>query len=263
MATYVPAKRAAEYIDYVGLPSQFNTKVFQSNPTLAAGDVKISKDGGAFANLTNLPTVTPAGGKAVKFVLTSTETDCDQCVVLFSDGTGSEWCDVMVPLQFSAQQVDELLAPTTAGRKLDVSAGGCAGIDLANVEGQSTTLALSGTTVAAVSGAVGSVTGNVGGNVIGSVGSVVGLKKNTARPAFPFLMRSSSDHVTPVEGLTVQARRLIDNGTWADCANAVVEKGSGAYVIDLAASDLDGNNILFRFSAAGADPCFVTVATST
>jgi len=55
--------------------------------------------------------------------------------------------------------------PTTAARTLDVSAGGEAGIDLANVGSPTTTLNLSGTTVAAVSGAVGSVTGAVTANV--------------------------------------------------------------------------------------------------
>lgn len=54
------------------------------------------------------------------------------------------------------------LMPTTAARTLDVSATGGAGIDLANVESPTTTLNLSGTTVAAVSGAVGSVTGAAG-----------------------------------------------------------------------------------------------------
>ena len=76
---------------------------------------------------------------------------------------------------------DSSLKPTTAGRTLDVTAGGEAGIDWANVGSPTTTVNLSGTTistsqvVASVSGAVGSVTGNVGGNVTGSVGSVVGL----------------------------------------------------------------------------------------
>ena len=70
------------------------------------------------------------------------------------------------------------LKPTTAGRTLDVSSGGEAGIDLANVGSPTATLNLSGTTistsqvVASVSGAVGSVTGDVGGNVVGSVASV-------------------------------------------------------------------------------------------
>lgn len=74
-----------------------------------------------------------------------------------------------------------LLAPTTAGRTLDVSAGGEAGIDWANVGSPTTAVNLSATNidvdqvVASVSGAVGSVTGAVGsvtGNVGGSVASV-------------------------------------------------------------------------------------------
>ena len=70
------------------------------------------------------------------------------------------------------------LRPTTAGRTLDVSAGGEAGLDWANIGSPTTSVALSGTTVsssqvaASVTGAVGSVTGNVGGNVVGSVASV-------------------------------------------------------------------------------------------
>jgi len=71
-----------------------------------------------------------------------------------------------------------LLRPTTAGRKLDVSTGGEAGVDWANVGSPTTTVNLSGTTVSAVSGAVGSVTGNVGGNVTGSVGSLGTTAKN-------------------------------------------------------------------------------------
>lgn len=77
------------------------------------------------------------------------------------------------------------LRPTTAGRTLDVSASGEAGVDWANVGSPTTTLALTGTTIStsqvaasvtgavgSVTGAVGSVTGNVGGNVVGSVASV-------------------------------------------------------------------------------------------
>lgn len=43
--------------------------------------------------------------------------------------------------------VSSRLAPTTAGRTLDVTTGGCAGIDWANVEAPTTTVGLSGTTV--------------------------------------------------------------------------------------------------------------------
>jgi hypothetical protein len=70
------------------------------------------------------------------------------------------------------------LMPTTVARTLDVSAGGEAGIDWANIGSPTTAVNLSATNidvdqvVASVSGAVGSVTGNVGGNVAGSVASV-------------------------------------------------------------------------------------------
>lgn len=84
--------------------------------------------------------------------------------------------------------------PTVAGRTLDVTSGGAAGIDWANIENPTTAVNLSATNIDAdqvvasvtgavgsvtgavgsVTGAVGSVTGNVGGNVVGTVGSVVG-----------------------------------------------------------------------------------------
>jgi hypothetical protein len=72
------------------------------------------------------------------------------------------------------------LRPTTAGRTLDVSTGGEAGVDWANVGSPTTALNLSATNidvdqvVASVSGAAGSVTGAVG-SVTGAVGSVTGL----------------------------------------------------------------------------------------
>lgn len=67
------------------------------------------------------------------------------------------------------------LRPTTAGRTLDVSATGEAGVDWANIGGPTTANVLSNTTISAVTNAVGSVTGNVGGNLLGSVsGSVAG-----------------------------------------------------------------------------------------
>lgn len=77
------------------------------------------------------------------------------------------------------------LRPTTAARTLDVSAGGEAGVDWANIGSPTTVVNLSATNidvdqvVASVSGAVGSVTGNVGGNVLGSVASVTDLTTTT------------------------------------------------------------------------------------
>ena len=59
------------------------------------------------------------------------------------------------------------LYPTTAGRTLDVSTGGEAGLDWANVGSPTTTVGLSGTTISTSQGIA-----SVSGNVTGSVGSV-------------------------------------------------------------------------------------------
>lgn len=216
------------------------------------------------------------------------------------------------------------LRPTTAGRTLDVSAGGEAGLDWANIGSPTTAQNLSSTNigvdqvVASVSGAVGSVTGAVGsvtGNVGGSVDSVVDpvtvgtnndktdyvlsaagvtavqsglatasalgtvdtvvdaiklktdnlpsvVKKNTALPAFMFLMVDSADHVTGATGLTVTATRSLDGAAFGACANAVAEISGGVYSIDLADTDLNGDTVTLRFTATGADARVIHIVTN-
>lgn len=107
MTTYIPPKKGAELIFYVGLVSQ-STGQFQANPTLAAGDWKVSKDGGAFGNLATLPAVTPASGRAVKVTLSTTEMDADNVMVQGVDAAGDEWDEVMVNIQTSVRQIDDL-----------------------------------------------------------------------------------------------------------------------------------------------------------
>lgn len=96
MVENMPATINATYTFYISLTSQSDTDVFQSNPTLADGDVKISIDGGALNNLTTLPVVTPASSKLVKVELSAAEMNGDQIMVLFSDASGSEWQDALV-----------------------------------------------------------------------------------------------------------------------------------------------------------------------
>ena len=124
MATYVPAKRATELIFYVALRSQANSTIMQVNPTLAAGDVLISKDGGATANLGTLPVVTPAASKNVKVTVSSTEMTADNVMITFSDAAGAEWMDLAINIQTAARQVDDLAYPATSGRSMVVDAAG-------------------------------------------------------------------------------------------------------------------------------------------
>jgi len=152
--------------------------------------------------------------------------------------------------------------------------------------------------VGSVTGAVGSVTGNVGGNVVGTVASVVGnvggnvvgstasianapanfsslnidasgnvytktqIKKNTAVPIFEFKMRLSSDHYSPATGKTVSCQRSIDGGSFSNCNTVTAtEVSNGFYYVPLAASDVNGNVIVFRATATSSDPTEITIYT--
>jgi hypothetical protein len=136
------------------------------------------------------------------------------------------------------------LKPTTAGRTLDVSAGGEAGIDLANVGSPTTTLNLSGTTIKAVTDGVTvsdktgfklasdglaqvtawtvAITGNITGNVTGSVGSISGV-------TFPSNFASLS-----IDANGKVLLQPTQTGVTIPIVTVVQELGSGA----LAANDL-------------------------
>lgn len=139
--------------------------------TPSAGDCKISKDGGAAANVTNLPTaITMGNGAMWDFSLTATEMQAakvmvsvvdsatkaveDQFFIVWTHGnaSGQYQVDFADATAFGLSRLDAAvtsrLAPTVAARTLDVSAGGEAGVDWANVGSPTTANALTGTTIA-------------------------------------------------------------------------------------------------------------------
>ena len=89
-----------------------------------------------------------------------------------------------------------------------------------------------------------------------------GFKKNTAGD-ITFVLRDSSDGRTPVAGETVTAQRSIDGAAFGSCANSVTEIGNGAYIITLAAADLNGDIIILRFTSSGSDDLLITIKTET
>lgn len=140
MATYVPPKKNTAFIMYCGLPSASTSSAFQSNPTLAAGDAKVSIDGGALSNLATLPAVTPASSKMVKISLSTSEMNGDNITLVLSDQTSPpEWADVIINIQTSARQVDDLAFPNTSGRGMDVDASG--GVEVGSFQANAITAA--------------------------------------------------------------------------------------------------------------------------
>jgi hypothetical protein len=218
MATYVPAKRATELIFYMGLVSQ-STGQFQANPTLAAGDVKVSKDGGALANLTTLPAVTPAASKMVKVTISSTEMTADNVTLIFSDAAGAEWDDVIVNIQTAARQIDDLAYPATSGRSMVVDASGLVDANTVKV------------------GPSGSGTAQTAGDVIGDTNDI-----QTRLPAALVSGRMDSS-VGAMAANTLTASAL--------ATDAVTEMQSGlATSAALATVQSDTDNIQTRLPAA-------------
>jgi hypothetical protein len=84
------------------------------------------------------------------------------------------------------------------------------------------------------------------------------LKKNQALAKYQFLMTDSTTH-NPATGKTVTVTRSIDGAAFgASTAGTATEVSNGTYYIDLSASDLNGNVVVLRATAAGCDDLFIT-----
>lgn len=104
--------------------------------------------------------------------------------------------------------------------------------------------------------------GRIYGNIFGSITNVSTSRpvKNVGYDNFMFPMFDSSTK-SPKTGLSVTAERAIDGNPFSPCSNAVAELGSGVYRISLSAGDMNGDKIMFRFTATGADDQLIEVFT--
>ena len=106
----VPIKKGEAAKIYLTVNSQALPGTFQVNPTIAAGDFQLSQDGGAFANPSTLPAVSPAGGCQIEVQLSAVETYADHLGILGSDLAGVEWCDVYVSIYTDTETIGGLAA---------------------------------------------------------------------------------------------------------------------------------------------------------
>jgi hypothetical protein len=102
-APYNPPVKGEDFVLYVALEDMASPGSFKSNPTIASGDFKVSKDGGALANLATLPAVEPASSVMLKILLSSTEMNADSVTVVGIDQTATkEWCDFLLTIPTTA-----------------------------------------------------------------------------------------------------------------------------------------------------------------
>jgi hypothetical protein len=130
--SYNPPIINTEYIFYISLEDNAIPGTFKANPTVADGDFKISLDGGAFENV-NAYSVTPAGGRAVKITLSTTQMNGSNVVMIASDQTSpKEWADFSICIQPAAGDVYPLVSTELADLITTVGVAG-AGLTSANI----------------------------------------------------------------------------------------------------------------------------------
>lgn len=98
-APYNPPVKNEDFKIRISLEDYANPGNFKTNPTLAAGDFKVSIDGGALTNLTTLPTVSPAAGPLVLLELSAAEMNGDVISIVCIDQTSpKEWADFVLSI---------------------------------------------------------------------------------------------------------------------------------------------------------------------
>lgn len=256
--------------------------------SIAQADIQISKAGGAFAQTSASPTTTHDADGWYQCPLTTTDTATVGAltVQIVMAGALPVWHDFMV---LPANVYDSLMGtdlldvsvaqwlgtaaatPTVAGvPEVDVThwigtaaatptVAGVPEVDATHWNGTAVaTPATNG--YPAVTIKVGTGTGEINLSS-GAVPTKGNIRKNTALAAFAFMMTDSTGHA-PATGKTVTVTRSIDGGAFgAGTLSAVTEVGVGIYVVDFAAADLNGNNIILRATATACDDTFERITT--
>jgi len=131
-------KKNVAYTFYVSVLDSALSGKFKANPTIAAGDFKVSTDGGAYANLATLPTVEPAGSISVKISLSADEMNGTKIQVQCIDVADAEWNDQLIFIDTDDVNLDDIVRSTTPANTLNVSAAGLADVDIQSLGGSVT-----------------------------------------------------------------------------------------------------------------------------
>lgn len=216
--------------------------IYKNDGTLISGatglDSERSLDGASFADCTNEALEISSASGIYYLDLTASEMNADTVAVLVKSSTLGAVPVVIVlypqeagdiPVNVTYWSNAAVASPDTAGHpKVTIKSGTGAG-----------EIALSG----------------------GRVSILSGIRKNTALLNFPFLMTDSTNH-NPITGRTVSGSRSIDGGSFLGLSSPnMTEIGNGVYQCDLAASDLNGDTIVLRFTATGSDDLVITLVT--
>lgn len=102
-APYNPPVKNQDLVIRVSLEDAATAGSFKANPTIAAGDFKVDKDGAGLNNLATLPSVSPTGSVLVKITFSAAEMNADVVTLVCVDQTATkEWNDLVICIPTTA-----------------------------------------------------------------------------------------------------------------------------------------------------------------
>lgn len=103
MPTYNPPNKNEAFLIRIALDDMAVAGSLKITPTIAAGDFQVDIDGGGFADLGTLPSVSPAGTCAVLVTFSAGEMNGDLVTLRGVDQTSpKEWADFFLCLPTTA-----------------------------------------------------------------------------------------------------------------------------------------------------------------
>jgi hypothetical protein len=98
-APYNPPKKNEDFLIRIALKDVSDARSFKSNPTIAAGDFKVTTDAGGLGNLGTLPSVSPSSTVCVLLTLSAAEMNGDVITIVGIDQTNpKDWCDFFLSI---------------------------------------------------------------------------------------------------------------------------------------------------------------------
>lgn len=194
--------------------------------------VRISKAGTSFSGVSGSIKEVANGWYAV--LLNSTDLDTEGDLAFYISGSGADDTDFID--QVSKRVGDDFCFPTVSGRGLDVSTGGEAGIDWANIGSPTTAQNLSSTNID-VDQVVASVSGSVNSVVNSVIAGTSRLTDASAAGIRAFFLVSGTGYPSSVAGSVVKeiadnaggsalTQQGIVDGVWNEARNLHTTAGS-------------------------------------
>lgn len=231
--------------------------------TLAQADMRLSKDGGAFAQKSAAGNATHDSDGWYSTTLSTTDTATVGELILNVHQPAN-----MLPVWQRYWVIEEAIYDALFGA---AAAGFNANgrVSVASFAANAiTAAAIASNAITAAKIAADALTAaKLAADAVDKIRDGILPTQNAAFNNIMFLFVAASDHVTPVTGATSTAvTRSIDGAAFAAGTGTLAEVSNGIYQYDASAADMNGGIITFRFTASGGTPGapddrFITIVT--